>query len=344
MQWVPISASCWLSVGGGIFVTSRRERQAEDGITYLKGNAHEEQFLRAILKERIWDAIVDFMVYNTEEFRQRANLLLQSTNQYVFLSSARVYADSATPITEDSPRLLDVCTDQDYLSTDEYALTKARQEDILRQSGMRNWTIIRPYVTFSEIRLQLSPAEKESWLWGALHGKTILFSRDLADRYTTLTYGYDVARGIAALLGKETAYGEAFHITAGECHKWSELLENYLDAIEKKIGRRPKVKMLDHWVQAIGGGSMQVKWDRLYDRRFDTSKISKYIDTSTFKQTLPAMAECLSDFIDNPEFKSIHWGYEARKDKLTGEWTNISEIPEAKQKIKYLLIRCGLHK
>ena len=333
-----------LANGGGIFVTSRRERKAENGVTYLKGNAHEEQFLYTILKKRNWDAIVDFMIYSTDEFRQRADLLLQSTKQYVFLSSARVYADSKTPITEDSPRLLDVCKDQKYLSTDEYALTKARQEDILRQSGKHNWTIIRPYVTFSEIRLQLSPAEKESWLWGALHGKSILFSRDLAEKYTTLTYGYDVARGIAAIIGKDTACGEAFHITVSESHKWGELLDNYLNTIERKTGHRPKVKLLDRWDYLMGGGPMQVKWDRLYDRRFDNSKISKYIDTSTFKQTLPAMSECLSAFIDNPEFKPINWGCEAKKDRLTGEWTKISEITGVKQKIKYLLIRCGLYR
>ena len=73
-----------LANGGGIFVTSRRERKAENGVTYLKGNAHEEQFLYTILKKRNWDVIIDFMIYSTDEFRQRADLLLQSTKQYVY--------------------------------------------------------------------------------------------------------------------------------------------------------------------------------------------------------------------------------------------------------------------
>ncbi len=100
------------------------------------------------------------MLYTTEEFKLRYDLYLNSTAQYVFLSSSRVYAESKTPIKEESPRLLDVCTDEAYIATDEYAIAKARQEYILKKSERRNWTVIRPYVTFSEIRLQLSPLEK----------------------------------------------------------------------------------------------------------------------------------------------------------------------------------------
>ena len=335
-----------LSVWGGvnIVVTSRKERESEKNIKYIRGNAHDLTFLQQVLKTKDWDAIIDFMSYKTDEFRQRYELLLNSTNQYIFLSSARVYADSREPLTEDSPRLLDVCDDQDYLATDEYALTKARQEDLLIKSGKVNWTIVRPYITFSESRLQLSAAEKEYWLWGALAGKSILYSRDLAAKYTTLTYGYDVARGIASLISKGEAMGQAFNITTSESHLWSEVLENYLDVLEQKIGRRPQVKMVDTWNPLMSGGVDQIKKDRLYNRRFDNTRISKFIDTGTFKQTLPAMAECLAIFIEKQDFKEISWSNEARKDRLLGERTSIRKIKGLKQKIKYLLIRQGLHR
>ena len=72
-------------------------------------------------------------------------------------------------------RLLDVSHDSIYLKTDEYALAKARQEDILRKSGKNNWTIIRPYITYSESRLQLGVLEKEAWLYRALKGFQEMF-------------------------------------------------------------------------------------------------------------------------------------------------------------------------
>lgn len=283
------------------------------------------------------------MSYSTDEFKSRYKLYLDSTEQYIYLSSSRIYAESKGEIKENSPRLLDVCQDVNYLSTDEYALKKARQEDILRNSGYTNWTIVRPYVTFSEQRLQLSPLEKECWLYRAAHGRTIVFSKDLAEKTTTLTYGEDVARGIVSLIGKGCSKGNTYHITTSESHKWSEVLQAYLDAIEKKIGTRPKVLFTDKWKPYHGGNESQVAYDRMYDRKFDNTNISEFIDISTFKPTIPALKACLSEFLDHPVFKSINWRYEAKKDRLTGEWANISEITGVRQKVIYIINRIGIN-
>lgn len=333
-----------LVVGGvSCVVTSRKKRPSESHLTYVQGNAHDIIFLQQLLNTRKWDAIIDFMTYPTEEFRSRYQLLLNATRQYIYLSSSRVYANCDGKINENSPRLLDVCKEEKYLSTDEYALRKARQEDILRNSEFNHWTIIRPYVTFSEQRLQLSPLEKEYWLYRALHGRTIVFSKDLAEKITTLTYGEDVARGIASLIGKESALGKAFHITTSETHQWSEILKAYLDVLEKNTGTRPKLLLTDKWESYYVGNVYQVKYDRMYNRQFENSRIDSFIDTTTFKHTIPTLMDCLSDFLDHPFFKPINWRKEARKDRLTGEWARQSEISGIKQKFIYFMNRIGLN-
>lgn len=324
-------------------VTSRSIRNNSENIEYAQGNAHDTHFLISLLAQRRWDAIVDFMTYSTQEFMDRYNLLLDATKHYIFFSSSRVYAESHDPITECSPRLLDICNDKEYLKTDEYALKKARQEDVLINSGKLNWTIIRPYVTFSEYRLQLSPLEKEHWLYRALKGRTIVFSKDLADRVTTFTYGFDVARSIASIIGNEKAKGETFHITNDYTIKWSEILSAYLDVIQKVTHNRPNVKMIDHWKPFLGGNQYQVRWDRLYNRVFDNKKINQFIDTTTFKPTMQAIEDCITAFIANPKFRKIRWKNEAQKDRLTGEWTSLSEIDGVCEKIKYLIVRLGLY-
>ena len=176
--------------GNDVYVTSRRDRNSYNkNLTYIKGNAADDSFLAEILGQGEWDTIVDFMSYSTDAFRRRVDVLLGSTKQYLFFSSSRVYAESAIPLTEESPRLLDLCKEPEYLSTDEYALAKARQEDILKASEKVNWTIIRPYITYSNIRLQLGFQEKELWLYRALQGRTIIFSNDIGERTTTMTGG-----------------------------------------------------------------------------------------------------------------------------------------------------------
>lgn len=321
-----------------VLVTTRKMRESRSNITYIQGNAHEETFIRQLLKDNV-DVVVDFMVYNTEEFKKRALLMLDSCKQYIYLSSSRVYADDDKLITEESPLLLDVCKDKEFLSTDDYALTKARQENILRGSGKTNWTIIRPYITYSEIRLQLGANEKETWLYRALHGHTIVFSEDIAKNYTTLTYGYDVARGIASVIGKSEAYGETFHITQSKPMKWCEILNLYTSVIAEKTGRRPKVLMRKSSPN-LSYKKWQVMYDRWYNRRFDSSKISKFIPTDSFMDPEEGLRKCLNAFIDNPQYNDINWAVEAQYDRWTGEfYLPFMDNQSWKQCIKYYLYR-----
>ncbi len=325
--------------GHEICVTTRTKRESLGNIHYIHGNARDANFLKSNLSQK-WDVIVDFMVYTTAEFKSRINLLLNAAGQYVFLSSARVYASSEIPLTEESDRLLDVSKDEEYLTTDEYALTKARQEDILKNSGKDNWTIIRPYISYSENRLQLGVLEKEAWLYRALKGRTIVFSKDISSKITTLTYGLDVSRGIVSILGKSKALGEAFHITLNREIEWYEVLAIYLDVLETKLGFRPKVLLneLDEF-NKVHPANYQVIYDRLYNRRFNNSKIERFIDITTFKPVEEGLKSCLADFLINGQFDAINWNLEAFKDKQTKERTPLNEIKGFKQKLNYLIHR-----
>ena len=323
--------------GNEVFVTSRHDYPSHRNVTYIRGDAHNEYFLKEVLVRRRWDAIVDFMIYTTAEFQHRMPQLLATTAQYVFLSSSRVYADSIEPITESSPRLLDVSQDMDYLATDEYALAKAREENMLhRNSENENWTIIRPYITYSENRLQLGILSTGAWLSQALRGQTIVFSKDIADRMTTLTYGYDVARGIAALIGKEKALGETFHITCDRPIRWNEVLNIYLDILESKTGRRPNVLQL----QKSPIMTPQVIYDRYYNRLFDNSKIGRFIKTDTFASPHIGLRQCLESFLENhPSGGRIEVKRTALFNRITGERTQLSEFDGITEKAGYFLLR-----
>lgn len=354
------------SRGNEVHVTTRQERKAEEGIQgmpgkqpqflgghnpkdevfskekeilpirYMTGDAHEVGFIKSIL-ENGYDAVVDFMVYGSEEFRDRLSLLLGSTGQYLFFSSARVYARSADPLREESPRLLDVCGDRQYLETDEYALAKAREENMLRESGRNNWTIIRPYITYNSRRLQLGVYEKENWLWRALQGRTIVFPRDIAERMTTMTYGPDVAAAVSGLIGNPGGQGQTFHITTGEYATWGEILEIYLEVIEKRTGVRPKVLMTE---DSAGLGKVwneaQIQYDRLYDRVFDCTKLAQVCGNMEFKELRSGLAECLNTFLEEPEWLGINWRYEAWADRCAGERASIGDISGRRNRLGYV--------
>lgn len=327
------------------FVTTRKERKDYGTVHYLVGNAHNDEFLLPILDKENFDVVVDFMVYNTEEFSNRAEKLLDSCGQYVFLSSSRVYADSKNSIKEDSPRLLDVSDDKEFLETDEYALTKARQENILFKSEKKNWTIIRPYITYSEIRLQLGVLEKELWLNRALSGKTVVFSKDIFEHYTTLTWGEDVSRGIKALLGKQEAFEQTFHITQAKALKWSEIWNIYSKVLTEETGKKPEIKLIDlPAFHEMYSGKYQINYDRLYDRVFDNSKISQFVDTKKFLSPEEGLEKSLREFIKNGgHFDFVSWASEGFADRISGEHYSLLKIQGLKNKLRYGMKRLGLN-
>ena len=217
-----------------IDVTSRSIRESSHPfLRYIKGNARDNDFVRSLLSEH-YDVIIDFMNYNLDEFADRCNFLLSSCGQYVWFSSSRVYADSETPITESSPRLLEVSQDKDFLATNRYALRKARQEDLITKSGFKNYTIIRPYITYSNERLQLGIYEKEQWLYRILKGRDLVINKNIIDKQTTLTYGYDVSLAISKLVDNQDAFGKVIQIASSENMTWREILKLYLDILKEK--------------------------------------------------------------------------------------------------------------
>lgn len=322
------------------FVTSRRERLSFKTVSYINGNAHDLSFLKQICTNCFYDAIVDFMSYDTYEFESRIDLLLSSTKQYVFISSARVYSGEELPITEGSSLLLDVCKDIVYLNSDEYALTKARQENILiSHSKSNNFTIVRPYITYNQNRLQLGVMEKEEWLYRALQGHTVVFNTDIADKSTTMTSGYDVALGISLLLGMEYAYGEILHITNSQHRTWRQILDIYSKTFEDVTGKELKIKYvsLGSYIKCRPEAlRYQVVYDRLYNRIFDVRKEKSFNISQNFIDPENGIKDCLTLFLKNSIFKSIDFKYEGVKDRLTGECYNINKLPNIKQKIKYI--------
>lgn len=325
--------------GNNVYVTSRSAHKSCERLHYLQGNAKDEIFLKACLSRMHYDAIVDFMSYSTNQFDRLARLLLQSTKQYIFISSARIFAESKVPLTENSPRLLETVQDLEYKKTDEYALAKARQEDILYQSGFSNYTIVRPSVTYNTYRLQLGALEKENWLYRALKGRCIVFSNDIADKYTAMTHGDDVAKAICAVIGKRECLKQSYNIVTDNSLKWQDILTIYLCAIEEFIGKCPKVVMSDETIKLKDKKfKYQVIYARRLNRKFDNTKIEK-VYHEKFISPKEGLSIALKDFLKDPLFHSINWKYEAWSDNISKEYTPLSEIPTLRNKFMYLCYR-----
>lgn len=323
-----------------IYITSRSKHENKKNVCYILGDAHDVGFIQSLLAERSYEVIIDFMYYSSKEFSNRVHLFLEHGGQYICISSSRVYANSKNPITEECPRLLDVISDKEYLNGHDYSIEKCRLEDILTSSTYNNYTIIRPYITYSENRLQLGIYELKDWYYRVLHGRTIQLSSRIANSYTTLTYGLDVAKGIASIVGQKKAWGEVYHITQDNPITWKQVLLIYIEEIECKTNIRPKIQITPKDIfTSIADRDMQVEYDRSYNRLFDNSKISSFCDTTDFLHPDVGIRNCIHSFLTNPVIAPPDWWRQVLIDRLTGDIASEEEFQSLDAYHTYLKVR-----
>lgn len=253
-------------------------RKQVKNVKYYKFNAKDDNILKDFLSKKKYDAIIDFMLYNTDEFQKRYEMLLSNTKHYIFLSSYRVYSNAETPIKETSPRLLEAA-DKEFLAREkeEYALYKARQEDILKNSSFSNWTILRPTMVYSTYRYQLVGLEANVFLYRAQNNKTIVLPENAMGIHAAMTWSGDVAKMISRLILNEKACREVFTVGSSEMNTWGEVAQYYKDIagisfITVSIEEYKKIfkDYIGEWYKHL--------YDRFFDRVIDNSKILKVTD------------------------------------------------------------------
>ena len=244
-------------------------------LRYFTGDCMDVNYVGELLKNR-YDGIVDFMIYNEDKFEQRHKMFLDNTSHYIYLSTYRIYANEEHPVKETSPRLLDASKDEEFLATDDYALYKAKGENVLLASDYNNWTAIRPAITYSKRRFQLVTLEAPHVVGRALRGERLLLPKEAKDVQATMSWAGDVAEMIARLLFNEKAYREIYSVCTAEHMTWGEVADIYKELIGLEvvwIDTDDFLRIVTTGAQRPKAFKYQLIYDRFFDRIMDNSKI-----------------------------------------------------------------------
>lgn len=279
------------------------EKPCRENVVCIKGNAKDRDFLMSLLSKG-FDGVVDFMTYGKHSFMDFYKLFLENTGHYIFLSSCRVYANEEIPVRETSPRLLDVSSDTGLLASNDYCIYKAKSENILLLSGYKNWTIVRPATTFSNMRYQLVTLEAADTVGRAVKGKKVVLPIQVRNTPATLSWAGDVSMMIAKLLFKEEAKREIFNVCSAEHRTWGEIAEYYRDIagleavwVDKEDYLKlfgPDLSLNRRW---------QLEYARMFDRITDNSKVLKV--TGMKQENLTSVYDALKMTIE-----AVPEGYE----------------------------------
>ncbi len=244
-------------------------------LCYYKGYA-EFEYLKEFLKSRRYNGIVNFIHYeDVNTYKPVHKLLSENTEHLIFLSSYRVYADLEHPITETSPILYDTVQDEEFLKNETYAIPKSKAEWFIRnESGTKNYTIVRPVISFSDRRLDIVTVSGRLVLELTKAGKEILLPKEAKNLTAGLDWAGNSGKLIANLLFKEEALGEEFTVSTAQNLTWGEVADIYTELSGAKFNWVDNERYIEEYPW-LKDNLWILKYDRLFDRKIDNSKILK---------------------------------------------------------------------
>ena len=102
-----------LRLGASVEVICPEEKVSDNERLVFHRSLATRELLEALFAEKHYHGIVNFIHYESlSEYKEMHRLLIKNTDHLIFLSSYRVYANEQHPITEESPRLTEVLTDE----------------------------------------------------------------------------------------------------------------------------------------------------------------------------------------------------------------------------------------
>ena len=279
-------------------------RSVTPRLDFIRASADTDYVAKFFAERGRYDAVVDFIhTPDIEALRRRMDVILANTDQFVYLSSYRTYADRDRVVTEATPQWLDVTKDPKFLAEDDYAIPKAKGERYLTSLGTKNWTIIRPIISFTHFRLDLVTVGAYAILYRTAAGKACVLPEEVRDKHCGVTWGGNTGLQIAHLIGKEAALGEAFTLGVDEGLTWGDVARFY----EELAGARFEwIPAKDYLAVATANTYMdaQMIWtDRALDRSVDFSKVMRVtgLDPKRFMSCRDAIAHELAYLSERPD-------------------------------------------
>lgn len=244
------------------------------------------------LKERTFDAAVDFALYTGEDARRAVDLLGKGrVRHYVMISTGQVYlvrtgcpqpareSDYAGPV---MPRP----ADPEDLADWTYGIDKRQAEDVFAEA----WA--RERFPATRLRIPMVNGERdyqrrlESYLWRMMDGGPVLLP-DGGNTIARHVYAGSVVTAVLGLLGDERTFGQAYNLCQRDTPTIAELLHTASDALGSRTTFLPvsTAELSSAGLQPLDISPFSTRWMSLIDParaekelRFRHEPLPRYLD------------------------------------------------------------------
>lgn len=199
----------------------------------IRADIQDKAAVSAALGKRRFDVVAGFIVFKREQAQRDYELFADRCGQYVFISSASAYQKPPTGhiITEQTPLANPFWQySRDKIACEEYFFERYRKDGF-------PVTVVRPSHTYGvrSVPVMLH-GNRGSWqvIRRIQEEKPVLIAGD-GESLWTITHASDFAPLFAAVLGRESAIGEAYQITSDEAMSWNRIYRSIADALGKPL-------------------------------------------------------------------------------------------------------------
>lgn len=249
--------------------------------TALKGDINQKSKVKALLEDRYFDVVVNFVLFDKKQALENIELFRGKVGHYVFVSSvASLNHEEFCLISEETPY-------GNRFST--YGQNKAKAEKVfLKAFEEENFpvTIVRPAQTYSQDRLPLSVKGKSYWpvVQRMIEGKEVLVHGDGQSLWAS-THADDFADPFISLLNHDEVKGEIFQIMNNKPHTWDQV---YLElARQLQVQYKPVYISKDLLKKSKKYDFMSsIQGDKTFSNLYDTSKIEAWYPELNFEISL----------------------------------------------------------
>ena len=302
--------------GHDILVVTRGTTPLPAGFKPVIADRKDAAALRAALAGIQPDVVINFLGFDVPEVEIDCHQFHGAIRQYVFISSATVYAKPHPqhPLTEEAP-----------LGNNrwDYAQKKlACEQRLLARHAGDGFpvTIVRPSHTYSR-RWVPNPVSSASFTFATRvqHGLPV-FLPDDGDSLWTLTASSDFALGLAGLVGNVTAIGRAFHITSDEALTWNQIVAEIAHAVGAESPRVVHIPT-DFICRVAPQLAGPLKGDKANAAVFDNSRIKSVVpDFECRKPFRVGVRESVEWLRAHPERQNLNPDIDALCDTVVGAW------------------------
>ena len=227
-----------------VFNRGRRETELPESVEHLQGDRNAPDGLAALRGERRWDVVIDNPTTLPHWVRDAGTVLQDRTDQYIFISTISVYADTTRPGRDETTPLAE------YQGADPLAETM----ESFRQ---------RPGELYGALKAA-SEREAEKWFPGrttVIRPGLIVGPRDESDRFTY--WPVRIARG-GTVLAPGTADDPVQIIDARDLAQWTiRMAEQRATGIYNATGPRAELSIAEmlHGIRASQSGDNVVDFE-----------------------------------------------------------------------------------